>query len=58
MKGKQSIRELVNGKQIDHKSDNLSDTRGEPIGKSRPNSRIKPRMYLRRSIMYEKAAFC
>ena len=28
------------------------------IGKSRPNSRIKPRMYVRRSIMYEKAAFC
>ena len=27
------------------------------IGKPRPNSRIKPRMYVRRSIMYEKAAF-
>ena len=29
------------------------------IGKSRPNSRIKPRMYMyvRRSIMYDKAVF-
>ena len=27
------------------------------IGKSRPNLRIKPRMYVRRSIMYEKSYF-
>ena len=27
------------------------------IGKSRPNSRIKPRTYVRRSIMYDKAVF-
>ena len=26
--------------------------------KIRPNSRIKPWVYVRRSIMYEKAAFC
>ena len=29
-----------------------------PIRKSLPNSRIKPQMYVRHSIMYEKAAFC
>ena len=28
------------------------------IGKSLPNSRIEPRMYVRRSIMYEKTAPC
>ena len=29
-----------------------------PIEKSRPSSRIKPRMYVRPSIMYENEAFC
>ena len=34
--------------------------RGDSLNrkKSRPNSRIKPRMYVMRSIMKEKAAFC
>ena len=28
------------------------------MGKARPNSRIKPQIYVRHSIMYENAAFC
>ena len=39
---------------------NLSNSKNPgtfPIGKLRLNSRIKPRMYVRRSTMYEKAAF-
>ena len=36
---------------------NTAKDKALSIGKSRPNSRIKPRMYVRRSIMYEKTAF-